>query len=105
MLRAGLIANSLAIAAYFFFTAIGWGELRDNGLAVPAMGVHSLATGIYYCVVVATTLGFGDVLPFGACRAVLVWQVILNIILVALWLSSLTSPQREWAIPEGTEDQ
>lgn len=100
LLRCGLAFNLLVTALYLACVALGWGQIKDNAEPIAVDSLLAIAQCLYYCVVVATTLGFGDVLPYGVCRVVLVVQVGINVVLVALWLSTLTSPHRQWAIPE-----
>jgi len=99
----GAIVNVLAIIFYWIITILKLGGVMDGGGDGARVVVDSIGQYLYYCVVVATTLGFGDLVPYGYCRAILVAQVLANLVLIALWLSIITSPHREWSIPEDIE--
>jgi hypothetical protein len=104
LLRTILLANFLAILGYAIVAGFGWGHLTDHGQIVSARLSEEWPRYLYYSVVVAATLGFGDVVPHGYCRTVLVAQVVTNVVLIGLGISMLTSPWREWRIPEGLDD-
>jgi hypothetical protein len=103
LLRAGVLANLLAILAYLIFNTLGWGTLEDSKQPIEATGLSGLGQYLYYCTVVGTTLGFGDIVPVRWCRLILVLQALANVALVGMWLSSMTSPLREWRIPEDAD--
>ena len=104
LLRAILIANILAIVSYVIVAGNGWGHLADHDQMISANLSEEWPRHLYYSVVVAATLGFGDIVPLGKCRTVLVAQVVMNVVLVGLGISVLTSPWREWRIPEGLDE-
>ena len=92
---AGLIAHSIeicvfAVAYYIFHHLDGWGELQGNFDG-------SLLDSIYYSFTTFTTLGFGDIEPFGAIRYLTGLESLTGLVMIT-WTASFIyfEMQRYW---------
>ncbi len=68
--------------------------LRAGGDAVP-LTWSGLLTAVYFSLATATTLGFGDVLPEGALRALAVAEAAAGLLLFGLLISKIVSRRQE----------
>ncbi|MEJ2141783.1 MAG: potassium channel family protein [Gammaproteobacteria bacterium] len=92
---AALIAHSIeifvfAVAYYFLHQAEGWGTLRGNFNG-------SMMDCIYYSFTTFTTLGFGDIEPFGDIRYLTGLESLSGLVMIT-WTASFLyyEMQRYW---------
>lgn len=89
-----LIAHTLeiiifAIGYYAFNHSEGWGELQGNFDG-------SLADCIYYSFTTYTTLGFGDIEPFGSVRYLTGIESLTGLVLITWTASFLYIEMRQY---------
>ena len=79
-----------AIAYYFFDQVFGWGSLRGNFDG-------SMGDYVYYSFTTYTTLGFGDIEPFGHVRFLTGLESLTGLVLIT-WTASFLyyEMQRYW---------
>ena len=92
---AALIAHTIeififAIAYYYFHHADGWGSLSGNFNG-------SMLDCIYYSFTTYTTLGFGDIAPFGSIRYLTGLESLTGLVMIT-WSASFLyyEMQRYW---------
>jgi len=86
-------------AVYWLLTLLGVASLREGDQQVPA-DVAGLLTSLYFSFVTATSVGFGDVVPQGAARAVAIMEAILGLLMFGGVVSKLVSRRQEEVIRE-----
>lgn len=78
---------------------LGWRWLWHNGEALPT-GLSSLADCLYFSLVTATTLGYGDITPVGWARPLAAAEAMSGMIVVGAIISKLLSSRQEQLVQE-----
>jgi potassium channel LctB len=84
---------------YWLLTLWGVASLREGDQPVPA-DAAGLLTSVYFSFVTATSVGFGDVVPAGAARAVAIIEAIVGLLVFGAVVSKLVSRRQEEVIRE-----
>jgi len=79
---------------YWAATLAGWGGLVEAGRRVQADG-HGLRTAIYFSMVTATSVGFGDVVPLGILRLAAILEGASGLLVFGIIVSKLVSRRQE----------
>lgn len=69
--------------------ALGWHVLLEAGGAELSLPAPTAVDLIYFSGSVYTSLGFGDIVPLGACRLLAVAEAVAGLVLIA-WTASFT---------------
>lgn len=85
--------------AYWLMSEFSMGGLREGGRSIDA-GVGGLLTALYFSFVTATSVGFGDVVPLGAVRAVAIAEAVLGLLTFGAVVSKLVSRRQEQVVSE-----
>ncbi len=62
--------------------------------------VSEIKDAIYFSVVAATTTGFGDIVPFGKFKIVVIFEIICDLLLIAIVTSKLISIKQDTILNE-----
>jgi len=84
---------------YWLLSAYSMGGLREEGATLGG-GLHGLLTAIYFSFVTATSVGFGDVVPLGAVRAVAIVEAVAGLLIFGAVVSKLVSRRQEQVVSE-----
>jgi len=84
---------------YWLLSAYSMGGLREGGATIGG-GLHALLTAIYFSFVTATSVGFGDVVPLGALRAVAIAEAVAGLLIFGAGVSKLVSRRQEQVVSE-----
>ena len=84
---------------YYLLSTFSMGGLREGG-GVIGGGVHGLATALYFSFVTATSVGFGDVVPLGAVRALAIAEAVVGLLIFGAVVSKLVSRRQEQVVSE-----
>jgi potassium channel LctB len=84
---------------YWLLTRWGIAALREGDRLVTP-DAAGLLTSAYFSFVTATSVGFGDVVPMGAARAVAIGEAILGLLVFGAVVSKLVSRRQEEVIRE-----
>jgi hypothetical protein len=84
---------------YWILSATAMGGLREGDHRIAA-GARGLLTSLYFSFVTATSVGFGDVVPLGAVRAIAIVEAVLGLLAFGAVVSKLVSRRQEAIINE-----
>jgi hypothetical protein len=94
-------AGMIGLCALIYWLA-GW--LPGHGLLAAGRpvgpGLRELPTAVYFSLVTATSVGYGDVVPQGAIRIVAVVEATLGLLLFGVLISKLVSRRQEQLVQE-----
>ena len=92
----GLWVGMVLGMGFLYWTAIrsGHGTLLEAGRAVAA-DWHGLRTAVYFSMVTATSVGFGDVVPVGTLRLLAVLEGASGLLVFGIIVSKLVSRRQE----------
>ncbi len=93
----GTIAACAVI--YWLLTLLGLAFLREGDQEVRA-DVPGFFTALYFSFVTATSVGFGDVVPVGAARAVAIAEAVVGLLMFGAVVSKLVSRRQEEVVHE-----
>jgi hypothetical protein len=93
----GTIAGCAVI--YWIISSTSMGGLREGDHQI-AGGPRGLLTALYFSFVTATSVGFGDVVPLGAVRALAIVEAVLGLLVFGAVVSKLVSRRQEQIINE-----
>lgn len=79
---------------YWVLGVVPGSGLREGALRVGA-DAGGFLTALYFSLVTATSVGFGDVVPFGVARAVAVGEAVAGLFVFGLLVSKLVSRRQE----------
>jgi len=89
----------LCAAIYWGLSAFSMGGLREGGQVIGG-GLHGVLTSVYFSFVTATSVGFGDVVPLGAVRAIAIAEAVVGLLIFGAVVSKLVSRRQEQVISE-----
>jgi hypothetical protein len=84
---------------YWVLTLMGLASLREGDRLV-GPDAAGLLTAVYFSFVTATSVGFGDVVPLGAARAVAIGEAIGGLLVFGAVVSKLVSRRQEAVVHE-----
>lgn len=84
---------------YWVLSAAAIGGLREGTRLIEG-GAGGLLTALYFSFVTATSVGFGDVVPLGAVRAVAIVEAVLGLLVFGAVVSKLVSRRQEQVVSE-----
>ena len=84
---------------YWLLSAVSMGGLREGGRTLGG-GLHGLLTALYFSFVTATSVGFGDVVPLGAVRALAIFEAVVGLLIFGAVVSKLVSRRQEHIVTE-----
>lgn len=85
--------------AYWMLTIMGVASLRESGRLIDA-DAAGLITALYFSFVTATSVGFGDVVPIGAARAIAIGEAVAGLLIFGAVVSKLVSRRQEAVVHE-----
>jgi potassium channel LctB len=84
---------------YWGLSLAGFRILSEGGRALTG-DLHGFLTSVYFSFVTATSIGFGDVVPLGAARALAICEAALGLLIFGCIVSKLVSNRQEMLIEE-----
>jgi len=84
---------------YWIISSTAMGGLREGDHKI-AGGLRGLFTSLYFSFVTATSVGFGDVVPLGALRAIAIVEAVLGLLVFGAVVSKLVSRRQEQVVAE-----
>ncbi len=93
-----LIAIAGCAVVYWALSSTSWGLRAEDGL-VPR-SPSGLLTALYFSFVTATSVGFGDVVPLGAARALAIAEAVVGLLVFGAVVSKLVSRRQEHVVSE-----
>jgi Ion channel len=84
---------------YWALSAWSMGGLREGGNVIGG-GIHGVLTALYFSFVTATSVGFGDVVPLGAVRALAIFEAVVGLLIFGAVVSKLVSRRQEQIVRE-----
>ncbi len=97
------LALWIAVIVLFAIFYFGMSYVPGNGLSdiTPRSNVsHRMSTALYFSVITGTTVGYGDVLPFGYTRALAALEAIVSFVLLATFVTRIASRHQDAAIAD-----
>ena len=84
---------------YWGLSTYSMGGLREGGHVIGG-GLHGVLTSVYFSFVTATSVGFGDVVPLGAVRAIAIGEAVVGLLIFGAVVSKLVSRRQEQIVSE-----
>ena len=97
----GLWFGTIGVCAvvYWLLTIATMGGLRSAEGQV-GHDIGGLLTALYFSFVTATSVGFGDIVPLGAARAVAIAEAVIGLLMFGAVVSKLVSRRQEQIVRE-----
>jgi len=84
---------------YWLLSTTTMGGLREGSRPIEG-GLRGLLTALYFSFVTATSVGFGDVTPLGAVRALAIAEAVVGLLVFGAVVSKLVSRKQEQVVSE-----